>query len=95
MRIPKSISVCDKPLTIRLEDNLYDGKVKVDGIFKPASGEIVIDSGSNAESVLVHELIHAILAYSIPGDWLSSRREEKIVLALEHELHRLYRRRHR
>lgn len=93
MRRPKQLKILGRDFTVRTVKGLTYGNHKVDGLACTDSAEITIDEAADYESTLLHEVIHCVIRVGGFDKWMSVRREESLVLALEQELHRLYRRR--
>lgn len=83
---PRSVSVLGHRLKIKTVNYLEDESVELLGAFNAENKTIFLVRGPNWRSVLLHEIIHAILHFSGTGDGLSMSKEESIVLALEHGL---------
>ena len=95
MSLPKKIKIYghDLKVTRKKLDDCF-GTFHVDE--KTGGGKICIDKNideAHAESVLLHEVIHACLSYSGVVEHLSEALEESIVVALQNGLGPLYERR--
>lgn len=78
--------------TLGLDD---DGSV-MEGLSSPYEIKIALDSNKTLElqeSTLLHEILHSILHVSGQSNMLSEKQEEALVVAFEHGLMPLYKRR--
>lgn len=89
--LPNEITVLGQTFQIRLVPSVDD-----DGTCDGPNRMITVSetqTQAEADSTLLHEIIHAALFVSGHAETLGDDREEGIVLALEHALNGLYTRR--
>lgn len=91
---PKMMPVMGVPFRIQQAKKLAGGKE--DGQCWGSLRKIVVRSDTSEmefESILLHEIIHAVLYVSGQSQMFTNEQEEGLVLALEHGLLPLYQRR--
>lgn len=97
-KMPVSVSIMGIPFSIEYKPDLRDeDNSEVMGLTEGATHKITICSSKNKapdelESVLIHEILHALMYVSGQSTLLDEKTEEAIVTALEHGLSQLYRR---
>jgi len=96
-KLPTKVSILGVPFTIEYRTDLKCDGEDVMGLTTGSERKISIcvsknDSPEKIESVLAHEIMHAILYVTGHSETIDEKVEEAVVLALEHGLTQLYRR---
>lgn len=85
-RPPRVVVVMGNKLKVKVVSYLEDDCEELLGAFNSELKTIYLVKNCEWKSVLLHEIIHAILYYSATAEGLSMSKEESIVLSLEHGL---------
>jgi hypothetical protein len=85
-RPPRSITIFGHKIKVRIVPYLEDNGDELYGAWSYDSKTIYLQKGCDWRSVLLHEVIHAILSLSGAGEGLTMVREEALCIALEHAL---------
>jgi hypothetical protein len=87
-RAPEVIDVCGRRVRINYHPTMPEEYALEDGNFIAGDLEINVDLSAerSPEQILLHELIHAILAYTGHSGALDDTQEEGLVSALEQNL---------
>ena len=83
----RSVNVLGHRIRVRVVNDVEDDDTtELLGAFDSENETIYLLRDPKWRQVLLHEIIHAILHYSGHNEGLSIKKEESIVLALEHGL---------
>ena len=83
--LPRSVKVLGHTIPIKVVEHLEDGGNELLGAYNAETKTIFLLKGCD-RSVLLHEIIHAILHLSGASEGLTMSKEESICLSLEHGL---------
>ena len=90
-RPPRSVKILGQEVKVRVVPYLEDDGQDLLGAWNGETKTIFLLKGCDWQSVLLHEICHAILYFSGAGEGLTYTKEESIVMALEHGLAPLFR----
>ena len=85
-RPPRVINICGHKIKVRIKGYLEADGQDLLGAWVPEIKTIYLLKNCDWRSVLLHEVMHAILSLSGANEGLSMTKEEGLVLALEYGL---------
>jgi hypothetical protein len=89
MKRPVSVEILGQKIKIAYFSEDYDG-FSEQGLFIPDKKLISVRLNKNWKSTLLHEILHAVLAFSGNDAQLTTKTEEAIISAMENGLLKLY-----
>lgn len=85
-RPPRVVMILGHKIKVRIKAYLCDEGQELYGAFCYDTKTIFLMKGCDWRSVLLHEMIHAVLALSGSGEGISQAKEESIAVSIEHAL---------
>jgi hypothetical protein len=89
-RPPRVVHICGQKVIVRVVSHLEADNCELIGAFNSETKTIFLTKGCDWKSVLLHELVHALLYFTGASEGLGHSKEESIVLAIEHGLTPLF-----
>lgn len=83
MNIPRHVMIMGRRVPVRMVPNLRDGGEECFGLFDGKCIKLCSTSKHNLNATLLHEQVHAVLAFSGLTELLTPQLEEAICVAME------------